>query len=244
LARCKTKAQAIVCMDNTRQLMAACAMYLGENEEHFPNALHGQLAQEPRADAPDTPWVEGWLTWDTSTENTNTQYLVNPSYSKLAPYFTSEKNIFHCPADLYVSGAQRTRGWNHRVRSVSGNIGIGAGNAEEGPWDGSTYKHVRTLSELLVPSPAETWIYVDEHPDSINDAGLFGPFKDRWVDLPASYHDGACGFAFVDGHSEIHRWLAKETKPPVQFRYLPPLVHDPVDIEWMRYHSPRLSQQY
>jgi len=26
------------------------------------------------------------------------------------------------------------------------------------------------------------------------------------VDYPASYHNGAGGVAFADGHSEIHRW--------------------------------------
>jgi len=28
-----------------------------------------------------------------------------------------------------------------------------------------------------------------------------------WEHLPASYHNGACGFTFADGHSEIKKWL-------------------------------------
>jgi prepilin-type processing-associated H-X9-DG protein len=57
-------------------------------------------------------------------------------------------------------------------------------------------------------------VLLDEHPDSINDAywiatlngygGLYG-----WCDLPATYHNGACGFAFLDGHSEIKHWTGK-----------------------------------
>ena len=35
-------------------------------------------------------------------------------------------------------------------------------------------------------------------------------------DGPASYHNGACGFAFADGHSEIKRWLDKRTLIPVK----------------------------
>ena len=32
-----------------------------------------------------------------------------------------------------------------------------------------------------------------------------------WVDLPASYHNGACGFSFADGHAEIKKWLDSTT---------------------------------
>ena len=28
----------------------------------------------------------------------------------------------------------------------------------------------------------------------------------HFIDLPASYHAGACGFAFADSHAEIHKW--------------------------------------
>jgi hypothetical protein len=40
------------------------------------------------------------------------------------------------------------------------------GNAEAGPW-GAIYKHVRKGSDFIYPGPAETWVYLDEHPDSI-----------------------------------------------------------------------------
>jgi prepilin-type processing-associated H-X9-DG protein len=34
------------------------------------------------------------------------------------------------------------------------------------------------------------------------------------IDMPASFHNGACGFSFADGHSEIHKWLGSTIKPP------------------------------
>jgi prepilin-type processing-associated H-X9-DG protein len=63
--------------------------------------------------------------------------------------------------------------------------------------------------------PANTFVLMDEHPDSLND-GLFanGRDTDGWVDVPASYHNGAAGFSFADGHSEIHRWQYRSTKQP------------------------------
>ena len=36
------------------------------------------------------------------------------------------------------------------------------------------------------------------------------------IDFPASYHGGAAGFSFADGHSEIHKWKEVETKRPIQ----------------------------
>ena len=29
----------------------------------------------------------------------------------------------------------------------------------------------------------------------------------QWFDAPGTYHNGGCGFAFADGHSETHRWM-------------------------------------
>ena len=34
------------------------------------------------------------------------------------------------------------------------------------------------------------------------------------IDFPASFHNGACGFAFGDGHAEIKKWLDKRTIVP------------------------------
>ncbi|MFL2921677.1 MAG: hypothetical protein ACJ0BN_04610 [Limisphaerales bacterium] len=39
----------------------------------------------------------------------------------------------------------------------------------------------------------------------------------RIIDFPASYHNGAAGFSFVDGHAEVHKWLDAHTMPPVQY---------------------------
>jgi prepilin-type processing-associated H-X9-DG protein len=89
---------------------------------------------------------------------------------------------------------------------------------------------------------------VDEHPDSINDSGFFNPHAWTWVDMPSTYHNGACGFAFADGHAEIHKWKGSMGSPrgmavkytdgsdmPAQ---LGPKARD-IDIGWMNYHAGR-----
>ena len=81
------------------------------------------------------------------------------------------------------------------------------------------------LKQTDMPSPSNIFVTLDEHPDSINDAYLQvlydgdGPTfatVTRWNDLPASYHCGACGFSFADGHSEIHKWRSSYTILPVK----------------------------
>ena len=244
LAGAKAKAQGVMCLNNNKQLMLACIMYLGDNDDKFPGAISGGAAQSV-TDNKFGPWVLGWLTWDTSSQNTNHLLLTDPRYAKLAPYTSRVKNIYRCPADNFLAPAQRARGWAHRVRSVSGNAGIGAGNCEEGPWS-DAYLHVKKSSEIKYPPPSDAWMYMDEHPDSINDAAFFSPGADRWMDLPASYHNGAGGIAFVDGHAEIKKWHGSTVHPVKITDFDSSQVQPAViqDVKWLRYRTPRKSADY
>ena len=224
LAKAKTKAQGISCMNNTKQLMLANHLYQTDNNDTFPMAFHGGYV--PTANDVNKPWVTGWLDWGVGTDNTNTIYLLDPRYAVLAQYFGNAKNIYHCPADNYAAPAQKARGWSWRCRSVSGNIYVGKGNAwatgpgytPGGPNNLSTangYRGAAKPADLMIPGPAGTWVYMDEHPDSINDAGAFGPNTASNIpDAPSTYHNGAAGFAFADGHSEIHKWKGPTMRGP------------------------------
>ena len=41
---------------------------------------------------------------------------------------------------------------------------------------------------------------------------------------PATYHNGAGGISFADGHSEIHKWRGAATKIPVVYLSSQPAV--------------------
>ncbi len=246
LTKAKQKTQGISCLNNTKQLMLCWQMYLHDNNDKIVIALHGGGAMGG-AGSPTlgVGWVEGWLDWSLSSDNTNIDFLINDRWARLAPYVAKSKNVFKCPADSYLSIQQRNAGWTARVRSLSGNIGVGDGNATDGPWD-TIYKHYTKASQFLYPGAAQTWVFLDEHPDSINDAGFFNPRNAGWVDMPATYHNGACGFSFADGHSEIHKWRQSLTKPrarAVLFTngadmpgILAPAAGD-ADIHWLSYHG-------
>ena len=67
-------------------------------------------------------------------------------------------------------------------------------------------------------NPTQTWVVVDEHPLSINDAACAVQIvkqdakSGNVIDFPASYHNGACGLSYADGHSEIHQWKGSKIK--------------------------------
>lgn len=74
-----------------------------------------------------------------------------------------------------------------------------------------------------VMNPAMTIVFLDERCDSIND-GEWCTSMNGWpdkpqqwimIDFPGSYHNGAGGLSFADGHSEVHKWLDPRTTPPI-----------------------------
>ena len=259
LGKARIKAQAISCMSNTKQLMVANNLYQGDNADNFPMAFHGGFVSswdDLR------PWVTGWLDWGLGTDNTNEVYLLDPKYAILASYIARAKNIYKCPADNYASQVQKSRGWSSRCRSVSGNIYVGKGNgwysdprgrySVGGPYNLAIYKGAAKAADLLIPGAAQTWVYVDEHPDSINDAGCFPPDSATNIpDAPATYHNGAAGFAFADGHSEIHKWKGPTMNKSRSQRGLMGVnynaennfgtVRGDPDVYWYSFVSPRVS---
>lgn len=197
LAKAKAKAQGIFCMNNTHQLMLGYLMYCPDYADKVPAA---------------GAWIDNtWLDWGTTSINTNTAFLRDPKKAVLANYTGNSVNIYRCPADIYLSKPQRGKGWRERARSVAMNAFSGTADDPSGlgPWRG----WIKT-SDPKKRAPSELLVFLDEHPDSINDGyfiatlsgygGLYG-----CCDVPATYHNGACGFAFLDGHSEIKRWLGK-----------------------------------
>jgi prepilin-type N-terminal cleavage/methylation domain-containing protein/prepilin-type processing-associated H-X9-DG protein len=258
LAKAKTKAQGIHCMNNSKQLMVGWQMFLTDNDERMPGAIHGPLATGATADADVynpaaqkfQPWVTGWLDWGTSTHNTNYLFLTNPKYAALAPYVANNRDVFLCAADKFVSPAQRAKGWKNRVRSMSGNVAVGDGNGESGPWNGA-WQHIKKTGDFNNPNPSDVWVYVDEHPDSMNDSGFFSPggslnkntglFSGNWVDWPANYHNGAAGFAMADGHSEIHPWKGKAKRAKIMKAGFqdPGGAEAEIDLRWMHLKTPR-----
>jgi prepilin-type N-terminal cleavage/methylation domain-containing protein/prepilin-type processing-associated H-X9-DG protein len=208
LAKAKAKATGIQCMNNSRQMMLAYLMYAEDHNDKVIGAGNQTGAGGPPA------WIgDGWLDWTASSINTNLLLLLSPTNAPLAKYFGQAKNLYKCAADNYVSLPQRRKGWSERVRSIAMNAFSGVDTAQDAAAF-NRWRGFRKTTDVKTRGPSDIWVLVDEHPDSINDGymipvlsgygGLYG-----WCDFPSTLHNGACGFAFLDGHSVIKRWLGK-----------------------------------
>jgi prepilin-type N-terminal cleavage/methylation domain-containing protein/prepilin-type processing-associated H-X9-DG protein len=217
LVRAKAKAEGTYCLNNLKQLSLGFNLYNSDNK-YFPYNSGGYQGSTNN-------WCGGVLDWNTGSgavagqtgPNTNTWYLLAATLGN----YIKNAGAYKCPADR-IPGAN-----GPRCRSVSMNGFVGnsvSGNpAEREVYNYTTYRLFLQESDLIRPGPAMTWVFLDEHPDSIND-WLFGlhmpaatlwPQAAAWDDMPASYHNGACGFSFADGHGEIHKWLDANSKPPI-----------------------------
>ena len=242
LGKAKGKALGIACLNQTKQLMLAATMYAGDNSDKFPGMRHSNAIVP---NDPIRPWCQGWLDWSVSAVNINTTVLLDPQYASLASYFANSKNLFKCPSDNFLSGFQRQQGWAGRARSMSGNayLGSDASQLSSGPVD-PNYMLTTKFSQLINPGPSSSWVYLDENADSINDGAYFSPHKQKWFDMPANYHNGAGSFAFVDGHSEIHKWQGSVRDVKIELNNSPGWRNTSVsatdkDYVWMREHTQR-----
>lgn len=240
LSKAKAKAQGIYCMNNSKQIVLAWNLYASDDNDRLPpNDYYsgGPTPPSPSKGLPyDWNWVGGIMD-NGSVQATNTMYITEEKYSALARY-NRNANSYHCPADRSVSA-----GIGPRVRSVSMNNGIGtvwnSMNAQhplgspvyinffDGGW-GNANKYWQTygkLSSMNRPGPSSLWVILDEAGTSINDSQFGVPMgapdaagdptvSDHFVDIPGSYHNGACGIAFADSHAEIHKWLGGVKSSP------------------------------
>jgi prepilin-type N-terminal cleavage/methylation domain-containing protein/prepilin-type processing-associated H-X9-DG protein len=201
LSKAKARAQAVSCMNNTKQIMLGWQLYTGDNNERLiANA-------KP---------VEGGMDWTANPDNTNSSKMIDPSQSLMAIYVRAAA-AWKCPSDVYKSAANP----GPRVRSLAMNAALGGSLQVDNQIPGRTYFSAKKTTELL--RPVDVFVMVDEHPDSINDsvfhfiAGRL-PTAAEWRDLPASYHySGGANFSYADGHSDIRRWRDSRTKQPVKY---------------------------
>jgi prepilin-type N-terminal cleavage/methylation domain-containing protein/prepilin-type processing-associated H-X9-DG protein len=232
LAKAKTKAQGISCLNNTKQLQLGWLMYSGDNDDRIVRTGGmDQLVTSPsdpggQPGGAKSQWVLG--TMDSLPAATNTllikggllfQYVNNPA-------------VYKCPADQKMMAGART------VRSMSMNCWmnpINDWNSIKGYSGANALRVFRKQANINAPSPANCWVLIDENPVSIND-GWFVCDPNQaatWVDVPASYHNGAGGVSYADGHSEIKKWRDKNL---LNLATTPPIAKDPAstDLQWLQ----------
>ena len=230
LAKAKIKAQQIGCVSNLKQLMIAWHIYSVDYNDRVANNYGVDETEASITSGKFDNWVNNVMSWFATSavqdvSITNVAWIANGVMGK---YTASAVGVYKCPADHWVSKAQTAVGWTQRNRSLSMNSVFGLFSDHEAGdqtpqgihWCEGTSDYVQFLKEATVPRPANTWLFLDEHPDSINDGYFINdPGNTAWSDIPGSQHNGGCGFSFVDGHAEMRKWLSKTSRFPVQFFY-------------------------
>jgi prepilin-type N-terminal cleavage/methylation domain-containing protein/prepilin-type processing-associated H-X9-DG protein len=208
LARAKSKAKGIQCMNNNKQLLLGWIMYTTDNGDHIAPVDANTGVPGPQSEW-ESHWVGGTMTDFISCTNTATimdgliyQYIHNIA-------------VYRCPEDTSTQFYPAAKG-PPRIRSMSCSQTFIPGDA----WLPSPpYMTYAKLSNIAHPS--DTWVFIDENPASINDGAfavemtLPGATSGHNIDHPAPYHAGASGMSFADGHALVHKWkssLISDTK--------------------------------
>jgi prepilin-type N-terminal cleavage/methylation domain-containing protein/prepilin-type processing-associated H-X9-DG protein len=254
LSHAKAKAQGTQCLNNGKQMMTAMAVYTSENNDFYPpnpddgntdpgyNWCSGKAgigdSQEFDPDVlsdPKLSLLSGYLGGNVSVfhcpadmrrglyDGTNTAFKGQTIPAARTFSMSQAVGTIDTCFDEYDHGDGP---YTHcGVPNLSVN----------GPWlNGGRLSNLRNdpyatygkSSAVLAPSPASLWVLVDESAEGLNDAAFaFGMIQTAWIDAPGSYHNGACGFAFADGHSEIHKWLEAPE---------PESDANETDLDWMQ----------
>jgi prepilin-type N-terminal cleavage/methylation domain-containing protein/prepilin-type processing-associated H-X9-DG protein len=248
LSRAKAKAQGIACMSNNKQLMLAWRLYAEDNDDKVVEGYGSRYG------------YVGVSSMDFNGANAS-NWDVNQDIAKGPLWEPSGRapGIWKCPADQ--STVRPTTGIYRgqtvrRVRSISMNNFVG-GNGElawipgwtQDGWPASVWRVFRKIMEMTDPGPSMTWVFLDEREDSINDGfwvtqmnGYPALAQTFIVDYPASYHNGAAGFSFADGHAEIKRWIDGRTTPKLKVgQPLPLNASSPnnKDVQWLQDRATR-----
>jgi prepilin-type processing-associated H-X9-DG protein len=239
LSKAKGRALAMSCLNNTRQLAVAWTLYADDHESRLPYNLGGAGVRRIATVRTNLNWVNNVLTWGLESDNTNLATLTEAS---LGAYVSRSPSVYRCPSDHVLSEIQRAAGWSGRLRSYSMNAMVGdAGELSQDGYNVNNPGYVQFFKLTTIPHPSQVFVFLDEHPDSINDGYFLNrDYYDQWIDLPASYHNGAAAFSFADGHSELHRWQIKSTKvPALAFATMLPAaisLNEGTDFHWLLDH--------
>jgi len=251
LARTRMVDQGFQCRNNLGRLVNAWRMYVEDNSDKIPAAFG---IWPPPAPAPS--WITtSPMSWTgNATVDGQNAYNWDPGVtikqSPLWPYCGNTQDIWRCPSDAIYSCIPTNGPFQGqsvpRVRSYSMSCWFNDSFGQE--FSAGSFTVYKKLADCLRPGPAMTFVFLHERPDCINDgefvvsmSGYPGqPSLWRLVDFPTSQHDGACGFSFVDGHSEMKRWLDRRTMPPIgQGLALNVSVPNSPDAYWLMDHSTR-----
>ncbi|MCW5558535.1 MAG: type II secretion system protein [Verrucomicrobiae bacterium] len=204
LSRAKTKAQAINCVSNLRQLTLAWSMYYNDYSDRLvpnwlgtPNAwIIGDVNSLPGA-TNEAQIRDGKL----FVYNGSVSIYRDPAARELPNELKNQKS-------RVPNGMVRTYSMSGRMGGAdSGDVRLGAG-LDTTYILGAKYPQFKRFSDIRSPSPSQSLVFVDESKETVDD-GFYAtqaPPSRTWQNSPTARHGRSAAFSFADGHSEIFRW--------------------------------------
>jgi prepilin-type N-terminal cleavage/methylation domain-containing protein len=204
LSRAKQKAQAIACLNNTKQLTLGWIMYANDNNDRTAK-LYANGGDAGTVIESGTNWCMDNMNMYPSC--TNTLLLTAGQIFQQV----NNVNVYHCPADNTTAGLVDARGGAAlRVRSFSMSQAFTFGQ-------GTYLTGFRTYTKLgNIVKPSDTWVFIDENENTINDPAFAVVMATSSAsailqDVPSGRHGGSTGMSFSDGHSIVHKWKSATT---------------------------------
>jgi prepilin-type processing-associated H-X9-DG protein/prepilin-type N-terminal cleavage/methylation domain-containing protein len=206
LSKAKQSAQTTRCLSNLKQLQVAWLSYTHDNNERLvPNKSRNDgLIQRSLAPS----WVLGNAKRDPS--------LTNLQAGLLYPH-AGATGVYRCPSDQTLAKGTDQPTPRNRSYSLSGWLaGDFVGKGQHFSAEGMP--EIIKVKLGAIRATSQTFVFLDEHPDSIDD-GLFAtwnpihwaepdadPELKTWFELTSDRHNGGCNLSFADGHAEHWRW--------------------------------------
>ncbi len=237
LSRAKETARGVHCVSNLKQLTVAWIMYA---DNHNDNLVWNDLSPSGSG------WVRGVMDYNgANTDNTNTLFLTDPQYARLAPYTAATTGIYKCPSDrstVLIEGVSHPR-----VRSLSLSQAMNSQDDWMSCLTHAKYRVFHKLSDISAMGQDRAYVLIDEHPDSINYGDFAVAMNDGlpdaqiyMIDVPASYHNGAGALSYADGHAATHKWRDGRTRAPITGSWMASSVRPSpgnIDMRFMSDHT-------
>src|SRR5450759_2292358 len=211
LSAAKSRAYAVQCVSNVKQLQLGWNMYQGDNSDNM-------MPNSPSTGGSGLSWCGSLAVEDWGSREGN----INPDIYRtnlMAGYMTGQLGVYRCPADNIPSD----NGQRLRTYVMQGQVGPSTptGGVLQFQSNAKTYKKMGDITGS--PGPSDLIIFLEESGVDLGSGSAvdgwlqvnnaYGPTAGSYAnqasfpDVPGAYHKWGCGFSFADGHSEIHKWV-------------------------------------
>jgi prepilin-type N-terminal cleavage/methylation domain-containing protein/prepilin-type processing-associated H-X9-DG protein len=211
LAMAQTKARAINCLSNLKQLETCWHLYAVDNDDILPpnnsiSSMSGSILAANISWCPDHPRT------DTNANDLKSGVLFR---------YNTSVAIYHCPADrstLETSSGVKIPGLRNRSYNMSQSVNVYPEYLIDLKLPGvSDIPYWKKFSDIRRPVPSQLFVFIDEHEEIILDAQFGNPVDNplwpapMWFDMPSNRHNQGANLSFADGHAERWRWRVPKT---------------------------------